>query len=95
MSLISSDDWMVRVFDNFPHTWLLAHTCLQQTSPPETTLQPLSDHSIALNVNAQLSGVSRHQTLPVRRSESAPWIKGANLNVSVLHAELFLRENHR
>jgi hypothetical protein len=56
MSLISSDDWMVRVFDNFPHTWLLAHTCLQQTSPPETTLQPLSDHSIALNVNAQLLG---------------------------------------
>jgi len=84
-SVISSEGWMVCVLGNVPHTRFLVYTCLQQAPPAEATLQPLSDHSIALNVNTQLLGRKPPPDTPSASNGSAPWIKCSNFNISILN----------
>jgi hypothetical protein len=80
---------MVCVFGNSPHTRFLAHTCLQQTSPTEAPLQPLRDHSIALNMNTQLLGRKPPPDTLRASNGSDLWIKRSNFNNSVFNAVFF------
>jgi len=91
VSVISSESWMACAFGNFPHTRFLAHTCLQQASPAEATLHPLSDYRIALNVNAQLLGRKPPPDTPSASNGSALWMKRSNFNISVFNAVFFRR----
>ena len=91
VSVISSEGWMVCVLGNFPHTRFLVHTCLQHTPPAEATLQPLSNHSIALNVNTQLLGRKPPPATPSASNRSALWVKGSNFNISIFNAVFFRR----
>src|SRR6266436_7793147 len=93
IALIGSEKWMARVFatllfPTLPHIGFLAHTCLKQASPPETALQPLSDHAIAFYVDAQLLGRKPPPHVLIR---STLRTKSANLNISVLNAVFFRR----
>jgi hypothetical protein len=81
----SSESWVACIFGS------LTHTCLQQTSPAEATLQPMSDHSIALNVNTQLLGRKPPPGTPSASNGSALWIKRSNFNLSVFYAVFFCR----
>ena len=82
---------MVCVLGNFPHARLLVNTCLQQTPPAEAALEPVSDHSIALNVNTQLLGRKPPPDTPSASNGSALWIKCSNFNISIFNAVFFRR----
>jgi len=91
VSVISSESWVACIFGSFPYSRFLTHTCLQQTSPSEATLQPLSDHSIALNVNTQLFGRKLPPDTPGPSNGSAVRIKRSHFNLSVFYPVFFCR----